>query len=187
MEEKYIILEDVVRNHYANVFWTHKIQEKQTEVYEKRYKCFTLVSIITSAITSAGVISIVFINPTWLKIATVIISFITTAVSAILATFDYNRMAKSNKSTATELVILRDRLLSLLARIRMKEKSVQELENNFDELQKCVHRVYMDAPNTTNKAVKIASAEVGKWRDGVYTNEEIDCLLPESLRRDVSD
>ena len=38
MDEKVRVLEDVARNLFANVVWTHKIQEKQAEIYEHRFK-----------------------------------------------------------------------------------------------------------------------------------------------------
>lgn len=68
MEKDYNALEDVVRNHYKNVVWTHKIQEKQAEIYEKRNRVWNTVNIIAAALTSAGIVSTVFTDPTWLKI-----------------------------------------------------------------------------------------------------------------------
>lgn len=38
MKNEYIALEDLVRTRYASVAWTHKIQEKQAEIYDKRYR-----------------------------------------------------------------------------------------------------------------------------------------------------
>lgn len=62
MQDDYTTLEDVVRAQYANVFWTHKIQEKQAEIYEFRHKLFSWINIISASLTSAGIISIVLLT-----------------------------------------------------------------------------------------------------------------------------
>ena len=121
MQDDYTTLEDVVRAQYANVFWTHKIQEKQAEIYEFRHKLFSWINIISASLTSAGIISIVFVDQFWIKLVSAIVSFVTTTMSALLATFDYKNLAKSNKTAATKLVCYRNELLSLLGRIRIKE------------------------------------------------------------------
>ena len=183
MDDKYRALDDIVRNHYANVVWTHKIQEKQAEIYEIRYKVLAAINIVFAALTSAGLISIIFADPTWLKIASAVVSFITTAISAFLASFDYKSLAKDNKSAAKKLVCARDELLSLLAKIQLRETPVTELMDRFDTIQKQVHEVYKEAPNTSNKAVKKAGVALKENKEGTYTDEEIDALLPDVLKR----
>lgn len=135
MKDDYTTLEDLVRTQYANVFWTHKIQEKQAEIYEFRHKLFSWINIISASLTSAGIISIVFVDQFWIKLVSAIVSFVTTTMSALLATFDYKNLAKSNKTAATKLVCYRNELLSLLGRIRIKEKTAKELFDEFENLQ----------------------------------------------------
>ena len=65
MDEKVRVLEDVARNLFANVVWTHKIQEKQAEIYEHRFKWLSVINIIFAALTSAGIVSTIFVDPTW--------------------------------------------------------------------------------------------------------------------------
>lgn len=38
MIENYKMLEDVVRDSYASVVWSHKIQEKQADIYAEKFK-----------------------------------------------------------------------------------------------------------------------------------------------------
>lgn len=37
MENKYQLLLDVVRQNFASAVWTHKIQEKQADIYGENY------------------------------------------------------------------------------------------------------------------------------------------------------
>lgn len=183
MDEKVRVLEDLVRKLYANVVWTHKIQEKQAEIYECRFKGLSVINIIFAALTSAGIVSTIFVNPTWLKVASAIVAFVTTALSAFMALYDYKSMAKANKSTATKLVCARDDLLTFLAKVRIEENPVLSLTEEFEKIQKRVHEIYSDAPNTADKAVSKASTALKKDKDGTYTDDEIDALLPDSLKR----
>lgn len=183
MEDKYKTLEDLVRIQYANVFWTHKIQEKQAEIYGCYHKVFSVANIILASLTSAGIISIVLTDAYWLKLVSAFISFFVTVISTVLATFDYKNLAKANKATATKLVCCRNDLLLLLGKINNKDQSVQELIDSFDQLQKKIHEIYQGAPNTTDRAVAKAGKAINDNKDGVYTDEEIDKLLPEALKR----
>lgn len=38
MIDNYGVLEDVVRDSYAGVVWSHKIQEKQSDIYAEKFK-----------------------------------------------------------------------------------------------------------------------------------------------------
>ena len=184
MDNEYRAIDDLVRNHFANVVWTHKIQEKQAEIYEARYKLLATTNIVTASLTSAGVFSTVFVDPTWVKIVSTIAAFVTTAISAYLTSFDYKSMARANKVAATKLVALRDELLILLEKIKFRQQPIQELTAEFDALQKRIHDVYTNAPNTTSKAVDMAEVSLKSNKDGTYTDAEIDSLLPNSLKRE---
>lgn len=182
MKNDYTILEDIVRTQYANVFWSHKIQEKQAEIYEFRHKLFSWINIIFASLASAGIISIVFVDQFWIKLASAIVSFIATTFSALLATFDYKSLAKVNKSAATNLVCCRNNLFSLLGKIKLQQQPIQELYEEFEFQQEQLHKVYQNAPNTTNHAVKKAGKAIKDNKDGTYTDEEIDNILPDSLK-----
>ena len=58
--EQYQVLLDVVRQQYASVVWTHKIQEKQADIYFKRYNLLEIVNIVFASLTSCGIVSTIF-------------------------------------------------------------------------------------------------------------------------------
>ena len=55
--------------------------------------------------------------------------------------------------------------------------------DEFEHLQSNIHEAYLDAPNTTNRAVAKAGKSINESRDGTYSDEEIDRLLPDTLKR----
>ena len=129
MVDEYRTLEDLVRNLYANVFWTHKIHEKQAEIHECWFAWLSVFNIIFAAATSAGIISLIFTDPQWLKVGSAVTAFITTALSAVLALFDLKSRARDNKSTATKLECLRNELLTMLE--KKKKKNHARFRNKF--------------------------------------------------------
>lgn len=77
MEKEYIALENQIRPSYASVAWTHKIQEKQAEIHEKRYAIMATINIFAASLTSAGIVTTIFTDQTWVKVASAIVSFVT--------------------------------------------------------------------------------------------------------------
>lgn len=190
MKNEYVALEDLVRTRYASVAWTHKIQEKQAEIYDKRYRILATVNIFAASITSAGIFSLIFTDQTWLKIASAVVSFVTIFISALLKSFDLQSMTKANKETATKLVELRDELQTLILKIKLGElgeQSVHSLTEEFESLQERVHAVYSDAPKTTDAAVKMAEVALKVNGDSTFTEKEIDMMLPATLKRRGND
>lgn len=183
MDDEYRALDDLARISFANIVWTHKIQEKQADTYEHQYKVLTTLNIIAASLTSAGILSITAFDHIWIKLLSTFISFIATAITAYLTSFDYKNMAQSTKTIAVKLVTLRDEMLVLLAKIKFKQLPTEELAKEFYAIQERVHMVYSEAPNTTNQAVRKADTAINERKDGIYTDEEIDRLLPQSLRR----
>ena len=186
MIKDYLALEDLIRVRYASVTWTHKIQEKQAEIYERRYGIIATINILAASITSAGIVSTVFAGQAWIKIVSAVVSFVTVFLSALLKSFDFQNMAKANKATATKLVILRDELLLLLYKVKHQTQPLAELIETFDSIQVRVHAAYQEAPQTSDRAVKKAETALIIRNDDTYTDEQIDELLPESLRRGAS-
>lgn len=186
MEARYKQLEDLVRTRYASVAWTHKIQEKQAEIYDSRYSTMATINIIAASVTSAGVISLFFTEQVWVKYASTIVSFVTVFLGSYLKTFDFSSMSKSNKAAATKLVVLRDELQTLLFKIRVCSNPINELECEFEDIQKRIHAVYAEAPKTTDAAVKMAGEAINLKKDNSFSDDEIDLLLPEALRRGVN-
>lgn len=187
MKDEYRAVEDLVRFSYANVVWTHKIQEKQAEKYSNRYKLLSVINIGASAMTTAGIITAIFVDPLGLKIASAVISFITTAISAFLSSFNYKDMSAANKSTATKLIGMRDDLITLLVKVKYEKESPDGIMDEYEKLRNDLQKIYDEAPNTSNKACKKAKIEIENGNFGIYTDDEIDQLLPKILRGNQSD
>ena len=53
-DTNYHILLDEVRQNFASVVWTHKIQEKQADIYAQKYKWLETTNILFPLLHLAG-------------------------------------------------------------------------------------------------------------------------------------
>ena len=167
---QYKKIEALVRQLFASVTWSHKIQCKQADIYSDRYQFLKIVTIITSALTSAGI----FISA--------LMSFVVTAINSFFKSFDLISLKNKHLGTANDLWDIRERLLILLIEVGVAEKEYQVLLENYKEIEKELYDVYAKAPSTTQKAVALAKKALNVDGDNTYSDEEIDMLLPTILR-----
>ena len=171
-----------IRKTYASVVWSHKIQEKQAEIYEAKYAWLEKLNIAAASLTSAGIIALIFTDQLWIKIGSALLSFITLFVTAIFKSFELPQIGKRNKETANKLISVRDELELLILKLKTEAASNSDILAKYEELVKKADEIYLAAPNTTPKAVERARQALKIQNDNTYTDDEIDSLLPMELR-----
>lgn len=179
--EKYQVLLDTVRYQLKNVIWTHKIQEKQADIYARLYKIFEWISIIITALTTCGIVGVIVQDSFALKVATALCSFGAVLISILIKSFDYKELSFSNKRTAVQILAIREELIRLIVQIRLMDKSTEELDGLLTDINDRLNKIYENAPNTTNMAVKLARKDLGLNKNSSLSEQELDCLLPPSL------
>ena len=183
MADQYNILEDAVRDMFARAVWSHKIQEKQADIYQTRYKWMETVNILCASLTAVGILSTIFTDQLWIKIVSAILSFATAFIAAYFKSFDLSTLAKSHKEAANKLLIVRNEITGLLTSIKLKEKPVADLEVRYLALLDNANEVYKDAPTTTDKAVALAKKALQVTGDNTFSKDEIDSYLPPALQK----
>lgn len=184
MIENYEMLEDVVRDSYASVVWSHKIQEKQADIYAEKFNKMETVNIGAASLTSVGIVALIFMNPLWLKLVSALISFATVYITEYFKSFDLQKLITSHKAAANKLIAVRDQYKVLLTEIKLKVDSVENLLARYKELVEKTDAIYLEAPTTTDEAVCEASKALKIKKDNTFTDAEIDSFLPLSLRKE---
>lgn len=184
MIDDYKTLEDAVRDSYSSVVWSHKIQEKQSDIYAKKFKMMETINIGTASITSVGIIAMIFSDPLWLKLISALISFATVYITAYFKSFDLQKFITSHKTTANKLIAVRDQYKVLLTEIKLQSDSIENLLKRYKELVERTDAIYLEAPTTTDEAVDKASDALKVKKDNTFTDNEIDSFLPKALRRE---
>ena len=104
----------------------------------------------------------------------------------LFRSFDTQKSITNHKNAANELLVIRNRLQLLLVDIKVGNKDKPELMKIYTNLVEQLDNIYRTAPNTTDKAVKLAGIALKVNRDNEFSDEEIDLNLPKSLRKKVA-
>lgn len=183
--DKSQILLDVVRQNFVSVVWTHKIQEKQADIYAERYKILETINIIAAALTSCGVFSLITkVNEECLliEIGTCICSFVTLGITAYFKSFDLKSLEKRHKEAANNFIVIRNELLQIIADVHMGSDDISDIEFRYKETMQRLNKLYTTAPVTSNRARNRAEETFNREKTNSYDEDEIDRFLPSSLK-----
>lgn len=183
MEKKFCILESSVRDTLGSVVWSHKIQEKQADIYAVHFKVMETAKILSASLTSVGIVSLIFTDQLWIKLVSALISFVSVFVSALFKSFDLQTIVGQHKAAANNLLAVRDDLKLLILQIKLQKNNPETLSERYEEIVHQLDKIYADAPNTTDKAVELARIALNITKDNTFTDEEIDGFLPVELRK----
>ncbi len=186
MINNYEVLEDVVRDSYSGVVWSHKIQEKQSDIYAEKFKKMETINIGAASLTSVGIIAMVFTDPLWLKLVSALVSFASVYITAYFKSLDLQKLISSHKTIANKLIPVRDQYKVLLTEIRLQNDSVENLLKSYNELVIETDTIYLEAPSTTDEAVDRAREALKIKKDNTFSDDETDSFLPISLRRGMN-
>lgn len=177
------ILEGQIRQIFAGTVWTHKIQEKQADIYLAKYKCLEKLRIGLSAVTTSGIITVVFIDKFWLKIITAIISGLSFFINSYFKMYDLKSLYKHHKQSAIDLLELREELITILCDIKIGKYDECLLSARRDEVLSKQISIYRKCLDVEGKAVDRASDNLKGRKDNTYSDEEIDSYLPVVARK----
>lgn len=177
------ILEGQLRESYGRVVYSHKTHEKCADILLCTLSRIRIWQIVLSAITTAGFIGAVFGAGKIGAVLGLIVSTVLLALNSYTKNYDLGELAQKHKQAANDLWIIRENYLSLLVDIAMKERPLEALQKQRDELIKQLHAVYSGAPSTTYKAYKRAQQALQKLEDMTFSDAEIDAFLPKELKR----
>ncbi|MCH4242454.1 MAG: DUF4231 domain-containing protein [Prevotella sp.] len=183
MVNKWETVELQVENAYARVTWSHKIQEKQADIYQREYKFLRITDIAASAMTAAGIMTVLFVDQTWIKLVSAIVSFASVFISLYLNYFDLSKLTKLHKETANQLLAIRNKIEILLTEIRIENRSSQEIIDDYKKTIETLNDIYKNAPQTTDKAEKLARNALNEKRDNSFSEDELNTILPGGLKR----
>ena len=181
--EPRLILEGQLRECYGRVVYSHKTHEKCSDILLDRLSSIKLWQIILSALTTGGFIS-TFLGAGDIGAGVgLILSTILLVLNAYTKNYDLGELAQKHKQAANDIWLIRERYLSLLTDLAMKEKPVEKIKEDRDELLESLHAVYVGSPSTTFEAYRKAQSALQTQEDMTFSDDEIDAFLPSELKR----
>jgi len=177
------VLESQLRDCYGRAVYSHKTHEKCADILLGRHATIKMWQIILSALTTAGFIATVFGAGSVGAIAGTLISTVLLALNSYTKNYDLGELAQKHKQTANDLWIVREKYLSLLVDLAMRERPIEGLQAQRDILVEQLHAIHSAAPSTTPKGYKKAQDALQRRQELTFTDTEIDAFLPTELRR----
>ena len=177
------IIEGQLRECYGRVVYSHKTHEKCADILLSRLTRIKLWQIILSAITTAGFLGAIFGAGQIGAALGMIVSTALLVLNSYTKNYDLGELAQKHKQAANDIWIIREKYLSLLVDLAIKEKPLDALHQQRDELVEQLHTVYSGAPSTTFQAYKKAQEALKNLEEMTFTDTEIDAFLPIELRR----
>lgn len=177
------ILEGQLRECYGRVVYSHKTHEKCADILLSRFARIKLWQVVLSAVTTAGFLGAVFGAGDIGAVLGIVISTSLLVLNSYTKNYDLGELAQKHKQSANDLWLIREKYLSLLVDLRMREKPLEAMQKQRDELVDQLHAIYSGAPSTTFKAYKKAQEALQKLEDMTFNDAEIDAFLPKELKR----
>jgi hypothetical protein len=173
------------REAYGRVAYTHKTHEKQADILDRKTAQQQRIRVALTVLSSGAFLSsfagLFLAKP----VAALVISFIALLVSASTLgtkTFRYGEQMQQHSATAVQLWDLRESYLSLIVALMSSTADLPRVAEERDRLQKVAAKIYSDAPRTSSQAYAAAQQALQLKEDLTFSNEEINLLLPTSLR-----
>lgn len=177
-------LEGQIRECFGRVVYTHKTHEKMADNCATTLRRFKVAQIVVSGLTASGALITVFFDPLGVKIATALLSLLTLLISGYMKGFDPGGTAQKHRDAAASLWPIRESYLSLITDLRMNQIAFEDATKRRDELQAKLAAIYKGAPQTDSKAYLAAQKALKDNEEYTFSDAEIDCFLPTSLRKD---
>jgi SMODS and SLOG-associating 2TM effector domain family 4 len=169
------------RDLYGRVVYTHETHERERIIWSNKV-CQTnrINTALASATTVLAVISAA-LPATWVLILTAIAAGSTTAFGLWQSSSDAANKENQHRIAAKELLWCRQQLAMLIADCHIP-LPVETLRRNLEIVNREVHAIYKFAPNTSPEAYNEAERKI-KGGHFSFSDDELDALLPESLRK----
>ncbi|WP_338544716.1 SLATT domain-containing protein [Pseudomonas benzopyrenica] len=175
-------MEGQIRECLGRVVYTHKTHEKMADRCAARLQCLKVLQIVISALTASGALTVAILGPDWAKIATAVLSLLALLLSGYMKGFDPGGTAQKHRDAAARIWPIRESYLSLLTDLKAGAINYDQAAERRDELQEQLSIIYKGAPQTNAKAYADAQKALKLNEEFTFSDEEIDCFLPASLR-----
>ena len=178
-------LEAQLRECFGRVAYTHKTHEKCADICSNRLSRNKLFQIILSAITTGGLITVVFGSKEVSQVSAMISVLASTALLGLntyMKDSNPGQLAEKHSKAASELWDVRESYLSLLTDLRCRGVEEAAIREKRDALQSKLAKIYESAPRTTTKGYERAREGLKENEDLTFSDKELDELLPPVLR-----
>ena len=174
-------LESQIREAYGRVTYTQTCHDKSINTLLKRNDTIQLWQIILSALTTSGFIIAIFSDDAIASYLGALVSLALLFLNTYTKNFNLTESAGEHKSASDLLWKIREEYVSLLTDFELLV--AEEIMKKRDNLQNRTSEVYTNSPRTDAKSYAAAQKALKIDEEQTFSEQEIDVMLPNSIRR----
>lgn len=175
------ILKGQIREVYGKVVYTYTTHIEMLNLLLKQNKCHKNIQIIMTAISTGGFLGDIIANISCLQWFAGIAATISLGLNLYFRDQKLEELISRHRGTINDLWYLREQYLSLLTDFDvLDDNSIRERRDSLSEQTQAIYRI---APNTNSKAYERAQRNLKENEYQFFNPEEIDQMLPETLRQ----
>lgn len=178
-------LESQIREAYGRVTYTQTCHDKIISRLLKTNDRIKIWQIILSAITTSGFIVAILSEDKIASVLGAIISLVLLILNSYTKNFNLVEEAQEHKVASDALWKIREEYVSLLTDFEILEP--ESIMKKRDELQERTAEVYSNSPRTDGKSYAEAQKALKNDEEQTFSENEIDIMLPNSIRRSNRD
>ncbi|QTB29078.1 SLATT domain-containing protein [Lysinibacillus sphaericus] len=174
-------LESQIREAYGRLVYTYTCHNKIVQRLLTQNNNLKVMQIVLSALTTGSFLTSIITHEKAVSIIGAIISVTLLILNAYTKNFDLVETAQSHQKAADALWVIREDYVSLLTDFEILE--MKDIMTRRDELQNRTAEVYAQSPRTDGKSYKAAQKALKNDEEQTFSEQEIDFMLPNSIRR----
>ena len=174
-------LESQIREAYGRVTYTETCHEKIIKRLLKINENIKVTQIILSAMTTGSFLVTIISNERVSAILGSILSVLLLILNTYAKNFNLVEVAQEHQKASDLLWKIREEYVSLLTDFEILE--MEKIMGKRDELQNRTADVYSSSPRTDSKSYEEAQKALKTDEEQTFSEEEIDVMLPNSIRR----
>lgn len=188
MTKEIAILYRQIEDRYCKMAWNHTLQLKESDQRERKSKRLKLWKQILSAVSSVGIIAVLFTSfgcEKWLELATAIFTVATMVVTWLCDNGALDADVVKARSIAAECHNMRNMYYSLLADIKSESINIDEIRSRRSTLEVAENELLKkEFLSVSSKAMQLAEESLKVKREAQTSEEERRAIIPEHLQLD---
>lgn len=188
MTKEIAILYQQIEDRYCKMVWNHTLQLKESDRLERKSKKLKLWKQILSAVSSAGIIAVLFTSfglEMWLELATAMFTVTTMVVTWLCDNGALDADVVKARSLAAECHNMRNKYESLLTDIKSSSIEIDEVRSQRSVLEAAENELLKkEFLSVSPKAMQMAEEALKVKREAQTSEEERKAIIPEHLQLD---
>lgn len=165
----------------GRIIYTHKTHEKEIELLSKTVSRLRWLELLLISLTAGGTIIVLLGTGFYFQLVTTILATLAVIATIYKMSFNPEQVILEHRKAARNVWLMREKYINLLCDLYDHSIAYEEGRAKRDQLLNELHKIYGEAPDTSQKAFAIAREALKIVDEMNMTEKELDKILPPAL------